>query len=327
MRLKTYTAPTTAEALEMVRQEMGDDAIIVSTQSAADGDGVRVSAALEDTALDGIHFGDDSGIDDHDIAATVRQALTYNGTPPRLAERLAQAAETADGDDPTLACAAALDALFTFRPLPETSGTPIMLIGPPGAGKTITTAKLAARSTLSGHIAGVITTDTQRAGGVEQLAAFTRILDINLQTAATPDELHQAVAACRDNDAVFIDTAGTNPFNDTEMDCLAALIQAAGAEPVLVLAAGGDAMESADTAAAFATVGPRRLLVTRLDLVRRLGGVVAAADAAQLTFCDVSVTPNVGDGISPINPVSLARFIMPQTVRFKGSPHMTEATS
>ncbi|PIR17362.1 MAG: GTP-binding protein, partial [Elusimicrobia bacterium CG11_big_fil_rev_8_21_14_0_20_64_6] len=47
MRLKTYTAPTTAEAMAIVRRELGDQAIIVSTQKDADGRGARVTAALE----------------------------------------------------------------------------------------------------------------------------------------------------------------------------------------------------------------------------------------------------------------------------------------
>ena len=34
MRLKTFTAPSMSEAMEMVRLEMGAEAIIVSTQDA-----------------------------------------------------------------------------------------------------------------------------------------------------------------------------------------------------------------------------------------------------------------------------------------------------
>jgi flagellar biosynthesis protein FlhF len=37
MRLKCYAADTMAEAMALVREELGDDAIIVSTQRAAGG--------------------------------------------------------------------------------------------------------------------------------------------------------------------------------------------------------------------------------------------------------------------------------------------------
>ncbi len=328
MRLKTYTAPTMAEAMEMARQEMGEDAIIVSTQRGTGGHGARVTAALEEVRPEDAALEELYEEERPDAVATIRQALTFHGTPPRLAERLVQAAGAVDTDDPILAFAGAMDAIFTFAPLSEHGeGRPIMLVGPPGGGKTITTAKLAARATLAGTFVRVITTDTQRAGGVEQLAAFTRLLKLDLETADTIESLRKAVAAADPNDHVYIDTAGTNPFSDTEMDHLSGLVQAAGAEPVLVLAAGGDAMESADIAASFAAIGAGRLLVTRLDMARRLGSILAAADAARMRFSDVSITPQVADGLSPINPLSLARLIMPHTAQSHRTSYQSEAAS
>ncbi len=328
MRLKTYTAPTMAEAMEMARREMGEDAIIVSTQRGTGGRGARVTAALEEVRPEDAALEELYDEERPDAAATIRQALTFHGTPPRLAERLVLAAGALDTDDPILAFAGAMDASFMFAPLPEHGhGRPIMLVGPPGAGKTITTAKLAARATLAGRPVRVITTDTQRAGGIEQLVAFTRLLKLDLETADTVEGLRKAVAAAQPDDLVYIDTAGTNPFSDTEMDHLSGLVQAAGAEPVLVLAAGGDAMESADIAASFAAIGAGRLLVTRLDMARRLGSILAAADAARMRFSDVSITPHVADGLSPINPLSLARLIMPDTPQFHRTSHQSEAAS
>ena len=49
MRLKTFTAPTLADAMELVRRDMGEDAIIVSTQQGSDALTCRVTAAIEDT--------------------------------------------------------------------------------------------------------------------------------------------------------------------------------------------------------------------------------------------------------------------------------------
>lgn len=326
MRLKTYSAPTMAEAMEMARQEMGEDAIIVSTQRGTGGHGARVTAALEEVGPEHAALEDLYEEEKPDAVATIRQALTFHGTPPRLAERLVEAAGTLDTDDPVLAFAGAMDATFTFAPLSEHGDAkPIMLVGTPGAGKTITTAKLAARATLAGTSVRVITTDTQRAGGVEQLAAFTRLLKLDLETTDTIESLREAVAAA--DNPVYIDTAGTNPFSDTEMDHLSGLVQAAGAEPVLVLAAGGDAMESADIAASFAAIGAGRLLVTRLDMARRLGSILAAADAARIRFSDVSITPQVADGLSPLNPVSLARLIMPHTPQSHQTSYQSEAAS
>lgn len=319
MRLKTFTAPTMAEAMDMVRREMGEDAIIVSTQPGSDGHGARVTAALEVAREEDFEIAAEPEV--LDSAESIRHALAFHGTPPRLIDRLVETSGSLEAGNPTLAFAGALDATFLFTPLPEGSpGHPVMLIGPPGAGKTITTAKLAARARLARHSVGVVTTDTRRAGGIEQLEAFTRILQLPLRTAETADQLRTIAAEYPPDAALYVDTAGTNPFSDTEMETLGTLIKAARAEPVLVMAAGGDAMESADIAAAFAAIGASRLLVTRLDMARRLGSILAAADAGHLRFSDVSVTHRVGDGLSAINPVSLARLMMPHAPEVWSSP-------
>ena len=86
-------------------------------------------------------------------------------------------------------------------------------------------------------------------------------------------------------------------------------------------------MESADIAASFATIGTTRMLITRIDMTRRLGSVLAAADAGGLKFCDVSITSHIADGLSPINSISLARLIVPHGVQSEINPHLTEAAS
>ena len=328
MRLKTYSSATMAEAMDLVRQEMGEDAIIVATRRGSKGEGVRVTAATESIPSIDIDLEAVGKVGRLGSLETLHQALLYHATPKLLLERLLEAAAAVRADDPITATAGALEVCFAFSPLPESGdGTPIMLIGTPGTGKTVTVAKLAARAILAKKTVDMVSTDTQRAGGIEQLAAFARILGIELKTADTPEAMHRAIESCTAGSLFYIDTAGTNPFSDAEMDNLSSLIGAAKAEPVLVLAAGGDALESADIAASFAAIGATRMLITRLDMTRRLGSVLAAADAGGFEFCDVSVTPHVADGLSPINPVSLARLIIPHDAQIEIKPHLSEAAS
>ena len=314
MRLKSFTAPTMAEAMEMVRAELGDDAIIVSTQRAAGTKGVRITAALESADADLmvaelIEEGTRSS-----SAEVVREALARHGLPQRLADRLVNAARTSSIADPVLACAAALEAGFVFAHLPEhTAPRPFMLVGPPGSGKSIAAAKLAARSVLKQRHVAVITCDNMRAGATEQLAAFTRILEVELVKARGPDALRRAVEATAGNyDLVLVDSPGLNPFKQSDMDFLQTLVEAVDVEPVLVLAAGCDPAEAGEVAEAFAGIGAARLFATRLDTTRRLGAVFAAADAAQLALCDVSASPHVAGGIAPISALSLARLMIPE---------------
>ncbi|SEH45492.1 GTP-binding protein [Magnetospirillum fulvum] len=313
MRLKSFTAATMSEAMEMVRSELGDDAIIVSTQRAAGTKGVRITAALESADAD-LAVAEMLGESDGSAAAdAIRAALTEHGTPPRLIDRLVNAARAAEISDPVLACAAALEAGFAFAHLPEHSAPrPFMLVGPNGVGKSVTVAKLAARSVLKQRRVGVITCDNIRAGAVEQLAAFTSILEIELVRARGPDTLARAVEESQGRfDLTLIDSPGLNAFKPSDMDYLQSLIEAADVEPILVLAAGGDAIEAGELAESFAATGATRLFATRLDTTRRLGAILAGAEAGQLALCDVSASPHVASGLSPISAISLARLIMP----------------
>lgn len=313
--------------MELVRFEMGADSIIVATRD--EKDGAVITAAVEDTAENGLKPSEQPIEEEkpifgkQDTEEVIRQSMSFHGTPRALTERLAQIARNIVADTPTLAFAAAMDEVFTFDPVsaqlietPKSGLAPrILMMGAPGVGKTITTAKLAALVAMnkSAKKPYVISTDTQRAGGIEQLEAFTRILDIELMSADSPDKLVRLLEDTFIDTPVLIDSPGTNPFDRDEMDHLAALADAARAKNVLVMPASGDALESADIAGEFSTIGAQKLLVTRLDMARRLGSILAAADAGRLSLSDVSISPGIAEGINPINPVSLARLIMPYT--------------
>src|SRR5690606_41781389 len=127
-------------------------------------------------------------------------------------------------------------------------------------------------------------------GAREQLAALTRILGLDLLVAGSPAELRRFVGARDDvHELVRVDTAGVNPYVEAEGGEIAELVAAAVAEPVLVLAAGGDVYDTVALARAFAAIGSRRLLTTRIDIACRLGSLASAADAAALAFAERGV--------------------------------------
>lgn len=324
MRLKSFHAKTMSDAMRMVRQSLGDDAIIVATRE-EEGGGVRVTAAVEEDDLPpapssgGSRGGRGSKAPpkpvepEIDVGEVVADALQRHGVPAALAEQLIDAASGLDTEDPRLALGSALDSFFTFNPLPDGRAPvkPLALVGPPGSGKTLVAAKLAARAVFKKCSVGVITTDTVRAGGVDQLAAFTRLMKLKLATVEDPDALAGAFEVHRRTDLVLVDTAGRNPFDADDMQDLRAMLSAGEVEPVLVLPAGLDAMEAADMALAFKAVGVRRMLVTRLDMTRRLGSVLAIAARARLSFCDASISSKVAEGLTALNPLALARMMIP----------------
>src|SRR3546814_13918721 len=90
-------------------------------------------------------------------------------------------------------------------------------------------------------------------------------------------------------------------------------LDVAPAEPVLVMPAGLDIVDAAALADGFRPLAPSRLLVTRLDMVRRLGSALAAADAAKAAFCAVGLSPAIGSGLRPITPLLLARLFLSES--------------
>jgi len=313
MRLRNYTAATLAKAMDMVHRELGENAIIVSTGKTDDGESALVTAATEDEPDSEIGVSEsEPNIHPRSPTAALRQILHSHGTPDWLIDRIAASVPTVAADDTAQVLAGALDRIFSFSPIQAGKfHRPIMLIGSPGSGKTVTVAKLAARAVLNGAEAATITTDTRRAGAVEQLEAFTRLLKIELRAPRDAKTLATDVAALGAKDCLFIDSPGCNPFSDADIKHLQHLVEVTKSEPILVLAAGGDSLEAAAMAAAMASFGAKRMIVTRLDATRRLGSILAASDAGGLGFAEGSVTPRVGDGLSLMDPTSLARLIMP----------------
>ena len=83
-----------------------------------------------------------------------------------------------------------------------------------------------------------------------------------------------------------------------------------GLEPILVMSAGADAFEAADMAEAFLPMGCKRLLPTRLDLARRFGSILYAAQTNSLGLCDAGTSPHVSQGLCPMDALSLAQMML-----------------
>jgi flagellar biosynthesis protein FlhF len=284
MRLKLFRAATMAEAMAQVRVELGADALILGTRRVAGG--LELTAALEPL--------DEKPPPPPDPARLA--LLQFHAVPAALHPGLH-----------TGALDAALAATLAFGTLPlDADAPPLLLCGPPGAGKTLTVARLATRLVLDGAMPLVITADGKRAGATEQLAAFTRLLGVNLIVACHPLTLGRALARRGDAAPVLIDAPGCDPFVAAQVEELAALAGTAAARLVLVLPGGLDPAEAADLAAAFAAVGAACLVVTRLDQTRRLGSVLAAAAGGRLALTEAGIGPGAADGLVPLTPAFLA---------------------
>lgn len=310
--------------MQMVREELGEDAIIIATReekNAVGGAMMHITAAIEkdgyasedsdNTASDNWVYDDDDN--EAMCVEEVTETMLRHGVPDEILDQIISYASVMDIDEPRLALLSSIEHLFKFVPLPNSpSKSPIMMVGPPGSGKTLAVAKLAARSSMSGLNIAVITTDVERAGGLEQLQAFTKLMEIELKIAKTPTALKEMLLETKAYDQVIIDTAGVNPFDSESIKNLAQLIGSNNIDPVLVLPASTNAEEAGEIAQIFSNIGAGRLLPTRVDVARRLGSLLAAAYQGGLAFTEVSATARVADGLSQLTSKRLTQLLMPK---------------
>ncbi|MCJ9429559.1 hypothetical protein [Kordiimonas marina] len=322
MRLKTFHAKSMAAVMDMVRSELGPDAIIIQTDESKGG--VRVTAALEAGATPQppkkAPKPDQTPLAfeiEHPIPpsreydnADINAVLSHHGIPFDTASRLSEAVRAIEASSLSEAFSAALETAIRFSPITDAHRRPIMLVGPPGAGKTICAAKLTADALLHNRPVHLISTDTVKAAGIQQLDHFAQLMKQTVSTADTPDELAALIRAKNMDDGLtIIDTPGTNPFDMHELETLLTFIQKVDAEPVLVLPAGLDPLDAQEIASIFARMGCQRFIATRLDAARRYAGLIMAARPGHLAIAGLSRSPYIAEGLETASPLSLARLL------------------
>jgi flagellar biosynthesis protein FlhF len=189
------------------------------------------------------------------------------------------------------------DRLTPERPASSGRRTVVALVGPTGAGKTTTLAKLALHAEGFGRgQAGFVSLDTYRAGAVGQLEAYADVAALPLEVAYDAADAPGALARLAACDVVLVDTPGRGPRTDAAEGGLAwveALVALAPDEIHLVLPASirpelaelarerFDALLSAAPAPTGEATGGARpvargvthLLLTKLDEVPHDDGV------------------------------------------------------
>lgn len=162
--------------------------------------------------------------------------------------------------------------------LDTVNGGVIALVGPTGAGKTTTIAKLAARWSMQ-HGAedlALVSTDGYRIGAREQLMTYARILGAPMHVANSGKELARVLERLKSKKLVLIDTAGMGPRDVRLSEQLAALqLGAARARVLLALPAQGEAHALEEIARSFASVSPAACILTKVDEAASLGAVIS----------------------------------------------------
>lgn len=326
MRLKRIEAATLAEGLRRLREELGEDALILHTKTLSAGGvtGLFRRARVEILgAVDDDRSEVPAAAPPLDVATpravvpggAVREAASPSreARPSRasIGERL-RSFQAAVPSVPLARAAAAVPAGEPPDALPcapsawdrvDGRARRVAFVGPTGAGKTTTLAKVAARARLErGKRVGLVTIDTYRIGAVPQLASYAGILGVPLIVAETPGQLADAVVRASDCDLLFIDTIGRSPLGDG-VEGLRPFVQAAAADEVfLVVSATTRPADSLRAAASFARLRPTGLCVTKLDETEDHGAVPVVSRATGLPLTWLGTGQGVPDDLEEAVP-------------------------
>jgi flagellar biosynthesis protein FlhF len=153
------------------------------------------------------------------------------------------------------------------------------LVGPPGAGKTATIAKLAVKYGLSTRKpAMLISVDTLRVAASEQLRWYASILGTGFQVVETGRALAQTLEEHPGKSLILIDTPGFT-FADLKGGCDIAdfLARRGDIQKQLVLPASMRSGDLTRISAAYDIFQPSHLIFTRIDETEAIGPVLGEA--------------------------------------------------
>ena len=162
---------------------------------------------------------------------------------------------------------------------PLEEGGVIALVGPTGAGKTTTIAKLASRfaEKHAPRDVALVTTDTTRIGAREQLYGYGRQLGIAVHEANSGTDLDQLLERLKDYKLVLIDTAGLGPRDRALAAQLQRLRAARQVRTLLVLPANTSFGDMDEVVRRFGAANLQGLVLSKLDETGRFGNALSVA--------------------------------------------------
>ena len=272
MPLRTYRGADVATLLSLAQAELGPDAMVLRVaheraaggartviMEAGDPASVAAARALE-TATRGAPPVALSGAKEAEL-----EAETERSSPPRGFGSFASLRTTGEG----AAAGSATPATAPLTTPATTSAAPLVLalVGPTGAGKTTTVAKLASRAGVFGdRTVGLLCLDTYRVGAREQLEAYAALDRRRIAAAHEPRDLPGARKSLAKCDVILVDCPGRGPRQHADDAAVRQLLRMLRpAEVHLVIPSGLQRAMVERHVDGFRGHGTTHLLATKVD--------------------------------------------------------------
>ncbi len=186
-----------------------------------------------------------------------------------------------------------------WTPDPTNERSVIALLGPTGAGKTTTAAKIAARAMMERGLKVVlITLDHYRVGAADQLLRYGDLMGVQVIPAADPKSFTRALDNCLDADLVLVDTAGRSPHDHQTIAQQAATLRLCpDVERVLVVPATTSGRQLGRVHERFLPMGLDRMIVTKVDESEGPASVLSVAARLEIPLAAMGDGQSVTDDL------------------------------
>lgn len=297
MRIKTFYADSMSKCLAKLRDELGNEAIIVSSRETQSG--VEIIAALEQSAQENVS-----------IAKKLEDLLQWHGVSQDIQTYLFNATGYIKDTSLSDAMLSLLNNMNFGADCDFSPGEVISLIGPPGVGKSVVIARIAASLLLRGVKCQIIATDRHRAGSIEQLQAYSDALEVDLSIIENPLLLRKMLNQRTHDKVILVDTPGTNPFVDNELNHLHTIVNACSSKPALVLFADMHPEDIVMLTQAYGDLSPRFVIFTGLDFAYRLGHLLNLTNQTGLKIAGFAQGREIGNLLIPSSSSNLANLMV-----------------
>ncbi|MBU0987794.1 MAG: hypothetical protein KKH68_11140 [Proteobacteria bacterium] len=348
MRVSKYRGKTISEATAKVKNDLGADAMIVSTEKLSEADG---SDRFEITAMaaknyisDGrmgsvsevkselmsikemIYLLDHSGglLEKLMMAPAVLNLyvkLIKNGIKDCYVKLFLERAGVFNGNCPDAMNHARKQTIQEIVNVIRTKDpfkvkgdkqTIAAFIGTTGVGKTTTIAKLAAQLMLkSRKKVGLISIDTYRIGAMEQLKTYANILGIPCFQAFNKKDLLFALRRMAEKDVVLIDTAGQSQYDLARIEELKKMIpDDLAMNTHLLLSVATTEYEMEKTAVNFSPLNYQSYIFTKADEAEKFGSVINQIMKLNLPVSYITTGQNVPEDIERADKKKILNLIL-----------------
>ncbi len=325
MHLKRYRMPTVQQALARVRDDLGPDALVLATRTVprrgpAGWFGAReveITAALDRPQVSKNRPAEEparrpeTGAGD-EIVARLRAA----GLDVTLAREVADALPRRGrrGASVTAIRGALAECVRPVAAGEEGLAPVEVFVGPPGAGKTTTIAKIAAQErALRGRRLGLIAADGYRVGAVEQLRLYADIIGSTFTIARTPVEIESVLTRPRPF-PVLVDTAGRSPRDPEARKAFHLLAGRRGVRTHLVIPAATSPATLDRLLEGFGDARPDRVALTRIDETEAIAPIFSALRDRSLSVSYLGTGQRVPEDLERATPAMLADCLLGEQI-------------